>query len=130
MWHSRVVYGTSAGSYGKVSWKSSGGRRPRSVILRVSHVAKEPWCVVFTPCYLTPPALGFDTSSSLDLLIGYPQAIVIETSSHPNLIKLFLLSGILKYRRSYIQSVNFIFNQIFFFYPKFLSFLANSNLIS
>lgn len=43
MWHSRVVYGALAGSYSKVSWKSSGGRRPQSAILGVSHVAKEPW---------------------------------------------------------------------------------------
>lgn len=32
-------------------------------------------------CDLTPPALGFDIFSCLDLLIGYPQAVFTQTLS-------------------------------------------------
>lgn len=43
MWHSRVVYGTSAGSYSKVS---SRFKRLQSAISGLSHVLTESWCVV------------------------------------------------------------------------------------
>ncbi len=46
MWHSRVVYPTTAGSYSKVSWKTAGGRRPQPAISGASHVIIKPCCVV------------------------------------------------------------------------------------
>lgn len=62
MWHSRVLYETSAGS---------GGRQPQTATSGVNHVPKVSCSSL---CDLTPPALAFVISSCQDLLIGSPQA--------------------------------------------------------
>lgn len=79
MWRLRVVYETTAGSYSKVTELEALGRQAASACYITSESCDNSTmahCRSF--CDLTPPALGFVTSSCLDLLIGSPQAALLH----------------------------------------------------
>lgn len=83
MWHSRVVYETSAGSHSKVTESERFRRQAASVrYIRSESCDNSTMVRCSSFCDLTPPALGFVISSCLDLLIGSPQAVFTQRLCH------------------------------------------------